>query len=71
MVLEGSGAPLEAGGLRDQVLVFQYKGKFHAINHVSSPETLPLLILFEYVTDLSWNLGMPTLVLSAIKRRNL
>lgn len=33
--LDGSGAPAEAGGLRDQVLVFQYKGKFHAINHVS------------------------------------
>lgn len=28
-------APPEAGGLRDQVLVFQYKEKFHAINHVS------------------------------------
>lgn len=30
-----SDAPPEAGGLRDQVLVFQYKEKFHAINHVS------------------------------------
>lgn len=27
-------APPEAGGLRDQVLVFKYKGKVHAINHV-------------------------------------
>lgn len=33
--LDDSGAPCEPGSLRDQVLVFQYKGKFHAINQVS------------------------------------
>lgn len=37
--LDKSGGPPEVGGLRDQVLVFQYKGKFHAINHVS---TIPI-----------------------------
>lgn len=33
--LDESGAPCEPGSLRDQVLVFQYKGKFHAINQAS------------------------------------
>lgn len=33
--LNNQDSPPELGGLRDQVLVFQYKGKFHAINHVS------------------------------------
>ncbi|KAI3393189.1 hypothetical protein diail_4645 [Diaporthe ilicicola] len=32
VILDDSGAPSEAGSLKDQVLVFQYKGKFHAIN---------------------------------------
>lgn len=33
-----SDAPPEAGGLRDQVLIFQYNGKFHAVNHVSTTQ---------------------------------
>lgn len=28
--------------LKDQVLVFQYRGKFHAIDHVSGPHQLPI-----------------------------
>lgn len=28
-----------AGDLTDQVLVFQYRGKFHAIDHVSNPDS--------------------------------
>lgn len=35
-------APPEAGGLRDQVLVFQYKEKFHAINHECPHSSYPL-----------------------------
>lgn len=27
----------EGGELKDQVLVFQYKGKYHAVDHVSRP----------------------------------
>lgn len=39
-MLDGSGPLPEEGSLRDQVMIFQYKGKFHAINHVSdSTET--------------------------------
>lgn len=34
VTVDEAAAPPETGGLRDQVLVFQYKGKFHAINHV-------------------------------------
>lgn len=37
VTLDESGPPAEAGGLKDQVLVFRYKGKFHAVNHVSRP----------------------------------
>lgn len=38
-----AGCPVEAdidlpGDLKDQVLVFKYKGKFHAIDHVSETE---------------------------------
>lgn len=29
------GDAVAGSGLKDQVLVFQYKGKFHAIDHVS------------------------------------
>lgn len=32
VTLDDSGTPSEPGSLRDQVLVFQYKRKFHAIN---------------------------------------
>ena len=33
-------ADIEApGDLKDQVLVFQYKGKFHAVDHVSNKHT--------------------------------
>lgn len=32
--IDEAGAPPETGGLRDQVLIFQFNGKFHAINHV-------------------------------------
>lgn len=32
VTLDDSGTPTEPGSLRDQVLVFQYKGKFYAIN---------------------------------------
>lgn len=35
VALDDSGAPSEPGSLRDQVLVFQYKGKFYAINQAS------------------------------------
>lgn len=35
VTLDDSGTPSEPGSLRDQVLVFQYKGKFHAINQAS------------------------------------
>lgn len=35
VTLDDSGTPSEAGSLRDQVLVFRYKGKFHAINQAS------------------------------------
>lgn len=35
VTLDESGPPAESSGLKDQVLVFQYKGKFHAVNHVS------------------------------------
>lgn len=44
VLVRNSDAPPEVGGLRDQVLVFQYKAKFHAINHVSrirTPAYLP------------------------------
>lgn len=44
VLVHNSDAPPEVGGLRDQVLVFQYKAKFHAINHVSrirTPAYLP------------------------------
>lgn len=34
VTLDDSGTLSEPGSLRDQVLVFQYKGKFHAINQV-------------------------------------
>lgn len=36
VTLDDSGTPSEPGSLRDQVLVFQYKGKFHAINQAST-----------------------------------
>lgn len=36
VMLDDSGTPTEPGSLRDQVLVFQYKGKFHAINQAST-----------------------------------
>lgn len=48
VALEGSGTPAEAGGLRDQVLVFRYKGKFHAINHVGGTESIPRIV---HMTD--------------------
>lgn len=35
----------EMKGLKDQVLVFQYKGKFHAIDHVSSSSGLTVMPL--------------------------
>lgn len=50
--LDGSVAPPEAGGLRDQVMVFQYNGKFHAVNHVSCITILCLSADTEFVTDL-------------------
>lgn len=34
---EDAGAPEHMKGMRDQVLVFRYKGKFHAVDNVSSP----------------------------------
>lgn len=40
--LSESGAPCEPGSLRDQVLVFQYKGKFHAINQECPHSSYPL-----------------------------
>lgn len=40
--LDESGAPCEPGSLRDQVLVFQYKGKFHAINQECPHSSYPL-----------------------------
>ncbi|KUI67722.1 Rieske domain-containing protein [Cytospora mali] len=42
VTLDDSGAPPEAGGLRDQVLVFQYKETFHAINHECPHSSYPL-----------------------------
>jgi hypothetical protein len=42
-VVFGEGGALERSdmkGLRDQVLVFQYKGKFHAVDHVSQSDKL-------------------------------
>lgn len=35
VTLDDSGTPSEPGSLKDQVLVFRYKGKFHAINQAS------------------------------------
>ncbi|KAF3765361.1 hypothetical protein M406DRAFT_256306 [Cryphonectria parasitica EP155] len=40
--LSDPGSPPEAGGLQDQVMVFQYKGKFHAINHECPHSSYPL-----------------------------
>lgn len=34
---DAMGDAVAGSGLKDQVLVFQYKGKFHAIDHVSRP----------------------------------
>lgn len=43
VILDSAEAPPpEAGGLRDQVLVFRYKEKFHAINHVRIPSQYSL-----------------------------
>lgn len=42
VTLDDSGTPSEPGSLRDQVLVFQYKGKFHAINQECPHSSYPL-----------------------------
>lgn len=43
VTLDDSGTPSEPGSLRDQVLVFQYKGKFHAINQArTSASKIPI-----------------------------
>lgn len=39
--LDDSGTPSEPGSLRDQVLVFQYRGKFHAINQAREKQPDP------------------------------
>lgn len=52
--LDDSGTPSEPGSLRDQVLVFQYKGKFHAINQASERNpnlAYPCLLPERLVTD--------------------
>ncbi len=43
----GADASDTGADLRDQVLVFQYRGKFHAVDHVSEtiPETPPTGII--------------------------
>lgn len=53
VVLEDSDAPPGAGGLRDQVLVFQYKEKFHAINHVSHSTASSCEIKTSLIADLT------------------
>lgn len=66
--LDESGAPAEAGGLRDQVLVFQYKGKFHAINHASH-HAYYLVGNLEVDLWLTCDvLGMPPFILSSFER---
>lgn len=48
-VLIGQDGNLEASdmkGLKDQVLVFKYRGKFHAVDHVS-PSTSVMIIRVE------------------------
>lgn len=56
VTLDESAAPPEAGGLRDQVMVFRYKGKFHAINHVRHSTLPSWRVLF-----LTWsNRNVPT-----------
>lgn len=42
VTLNDAALPPEAGGLKDQVLVFQYKGKFHAVNHECPHSSYPL-----------------------------
>lgn len=43
VTLDDSGTPSEPGSLKDQVLVFQYKGKFHAINQASTNGPITLV----------------------------
>lgn len=46
VTLDDSGTPSEPGSLKDQVLVFQYKGKFHAINQarMNTPNMLTKIL---------------------------
>lgn len=65
--LTSSDAPPEVGGLRDQVLIFQYKGKFHAINHVSKKRRAPTQVS-HHGSLLIPRTGMPSLVIPFVQR---
>ncbi|KAL2019737.1 hypothetical protein VTK56DRAFT_9181 [Thermocarpiscus australiensis] len=41
-ITAGSGEPSEIGDMTDQVLIFQYRGKFHAIDHQCPHSSYPL-----------------------------
>lgn len=45
--------------LKDQVMVFRYRGKFHAVDHVSIFPILPRFFLLHKVTDPSRNARTP------------
>lgn len=67
VALNNMDAAPELGGLRDQVLVFQYKGKFHAINHVSKRSN-PISRSSIRASLLMSRLGVPPLVISSVQR---
>lgn len=65
-VLITPGAPdFEMGDLKDQVLVFQYRGKFHAVDHVSQVAPFPNLRVSRTNRNSS---GMPSLVVPSFAR---
>lgn len=69
VALDDSGTPSEPGSLRDQVLVFRYKGKFHAINQASI-ETAPGPSQVSCASgfELTSYAGVPSFILSSLGR---
>ncbi|KAL1851108.1 hypothetical protein Daus18300_012655 [Diaporthe australafricana] len=68
VALDDSGTPSEAGSLRDQVLVFQYKAKFYAINQASG--TIPAQILQtapQYTPRLTEHAGVSAFIVSPLR----
>lgn len=63
----GEGGP----GLKDQVMVFRYRGRFHAVDHVSGILSRDLVIIQSIIQSISVAdlcLAMSALVLPAVQR---